>query len=175
MRSILAFAVMALAVGVVTPKLFEYGRSVRSEPPPVAMKAASAVPEAAPTSYSSRSVVIAPDRQGHFRVEARVDGRRLDFMIDTGASVIALTARDAARIGVRPRRDDFKATVKTANGSVKAAPTQLSSVEVDGITVRGVPALVLPEEALSENLLGLSFLSRLRRFEYARGKLVLEQ
>jgi aspartyl protease family protein len=58
---------------------------------------------------------------------------------------------------------------------VKAAPAQLRAVEVDGITVRDVPALVLPDETLSENLLGLSFLSRLRRFEYARGKLVVEQ
>ena len=48
-------------------------------------------------------------------------------------------------------------------------------VEIGGITVRDVDALVLPDEALSENLLGLSFLSKLKRFEYANGKLLLEQ
>jgi aspartyl protease family protein len=99
----------------------------------------------------------------------------MGFMVDTGASVIALTAGDARRLGLRPLQREFTAEVKTANGSVRAAPTQLDRVEIDGITVRDVAALVMPEGALSENLLGLSFLSKLRRFEYANGKLVLEQ
>jgi aspartyl protease family protein len=58
---------------------------------------------------------------------------------------------------------------------VKAAPTRLAMVEVGGLIVRDVDAMVLPDEALSENLLGLSFLSKLRRFEYANGTMVLEQ
>jgi aspartyl protease family protein len=65
--------------------------------------------------------------------------------------------------------------VKTANGTVRAAPTRLDEVEVGDIVLRDVAALVLPDAALSDNLLGLSFLSRLRRFEYTDGKLVLEQ
>lgn len=173
MRSILAFAAMALVAAVVTPKLIEYVGEMKARDAAVAMKATSA-PE--PTaSYGSRSVVVAPDPQGHFRVQARIEGRNLGFMVDTGASVIALTAKDAARLNIRPMRSEYTTTVKTANGAVKAAPVSLRAVEVDGITVRDVRALVLPDEALSENLLGLSFLSRLRRFEYARGKLVLEQ
>jgi aspartyl protease family protein len=174
MRTVIAFAAMALAAAVVTPKLIEHIGAMKDRDA-VAPENVAPAPAPAPLTYSSRSVVIEPDRQGHFRVEARVEGRRLDFMVDTGASVIALTARDAARLGIRPSRSEHTATVKTANGSVKAAPAQLRAVEVDGITVRDVPALVLPDETLSENLLGLSFLSRLRRFEYARGKLVLEQ
>jgi len=174
MRSILSFAAMALVVGVVTPKLVEHVGEKKPAPSAVALKA-DASPQDAPVTYSSRNVVIAPDRQGHFRVEARIDGRRLDVMVDTGASVIALTARDAARLGIRPMHSEYTAKVKTANGSVKAASVQLNSVEVDDIRVDDVRALVLPDDALSENLLGLSFLSRLRRFEYNRGKLVLEQ
>jgi aspartyl protease family protein len=174
MRSILAFAIMALVVAAITPKLIEHFGTMRPSPSEVAMKASPA-PAEQPTSYSSRSVTINPDAQGHFRVEARVDGRHLDFMVDTGASVIALTARDAARLGVRPMRSDYTATVSTANGTIKAAPTMLDAVELDGLTVRDVQALVLPEDSLTENLLGLSFLSRLRRFEYAGGKLLLEQ
>jgi len=120
-------------------------------------------------------MVITPDRQGHFRVEASVDGRRLDFMVDTGASVIALTERDAGRLGIRPMRSAYTAIVKTANGSVKAAPVQHNSVEIDGIRVRDVRALVLPDDALCENLPGLALLSLLRRSEYRRGKLALDQ
>jgi aspartyl protease family protein len=96
-------------------------------------------------------------------------------MVDTGASVVALNESSAARFGLRPSRGDYRATVATANGTVKAAPTRLAMVEVGGLVVRDVDAMVLPDEALSENLLGLSFLSKLKRFEYANGKMVLEQ
>jgi len=67
------------------------------------------------------------------------------------------------------------ATVTTANGTIKAARTRLAMIELGGLVVRDVDAVVLPDEALSENLLGLSFLSKLKRFEYANGKMVLEQ
>jgi aspartyl protease family protein len=57
----------------------------------------------------------------------------------------------------------------------KAAPAKLERIEIGDIIVFDVPALVLPDEALAQNLLGVSFLSRLRRYEYANGRLVLEQ
>ena len=57
----------------------------------------------------------------------------------------------------------------------EAARTRLAMVDVGGLVVRDVDAMILPDEALSENLLGLSFLSKLKRFEYASGKMVLEQ
>lgn len=122
-----------------------------------------------------RSVTVPRDSRGHFQTEGRVDGRRLGFMVDTGASVIALNETSAAQIGVRPLRSDYTANVSTANGSVKAARTRLAMVDVGGLVVRDVDALVLPDSALSENLLGLSFLSKLKRFEFAGGKLVMEQ
>ena len=76
---------------------------------------------------------------------------------------------------MRPSPGDYKVSVSTANGTVKAARTQIAMVDIGGLVVRDVDALVLPDEALSENLLGLSFLSKLRRFEYANGTMVLEQ
>jgi aspartyl protease family protein len=122
-----------------------------------------------------RSLSIPRDGRGHFATEGRIDGQRLSFMVDTGASVIALNESSAARFGLRPSRNDYRATVSTANGTVKAAPTRLAMVDIGGLIVRDVDAMVLPDEALSENLLGLSFLSKLKRFEYANGKMVLEQ
>lgn len=124
---------------------------------------------------SGRSLSIARDARGHFQTDGRIDGQRLSFMVDTGASLVALNEKSAARFGFRPSRGDYNATVSTANGSVKAARTRIAMLDLGGLIVRDVDALVLPDEALSENLLGLSFLSRLKRFEYANGKLVLEQ
>jgi aspartyl protease family protein len=122
-----------------------------------------------------RSLSIPRDGRGHFSTEGRIDGQRIAFMVDTGASVIALNESSAARFGLRPSRNDYRATVSTANGTVKAAPTRLAMVDIGGLIVRDVDAMVLPDEALSENLLGLSFLSKLKRFEFANGKMVLEQ
>ena len=89
--------------------------------------------------------------------------------------MVAVNESSASRFGVYPSRGDFTANVTTANGTIKGARTRLSMVDVGGLVVRDVDALVLPDEALSENLLGLSFLSRLRRFEYSNGQMVLQQ
>ena len=142
---------------------------VPTKPAPAAASAAAGAPA------GPRSVSIGRDHRGHFQANGRVDGRQVSFMVDTGASVIALTAQDAARVGVRPMRSEYDVNVSTANGTVKAARTRLATVEIGGLLVRDVDALVLPEGALSENLLGLSFLSKLKRYEFAGSKLVLEQ
>jgi aspartyl protease family protein len=171
MRSIVTFAALALAAGVLVPR---YASHVGTAPAPLAL---AARPQAAVagSAANSRSIVVPRDARGHFEVDARVEGRHLNFMVDTGASLIALTASDAGRIGIHPAPHEFVTEVKTANGTVRAAPTRLDRVEVGDLIVRDVDALVLPDTALSDNLLGLSFLSRLRRFEYTDGKLVLEQ
>jgi aspartyl protease family protein len=124
---------------------------------------------------SGRSLILDADRQGHFKVDARIEGRHLDFMVDTGASLVIIRESDAAQIGIRPMRSDYTATVSTANGKIKAAPLKIERIEIGGITVYDVPALVLPDEALWQNLLGMTFLSRLKRYEYANGRMVLEQ
>ena len=171
MRSAVTFAALALAAAVMVPR---YASQIGAASRPAALAAHPQTPVAA-LAANSQSVVVPRNARGHFEVDARVEGRPVNFMIDTGATVIALTASDAARLGIHPAQREFVAEVKTANGTARAAPIKLDRVEVGDLVVRDVAALVLPDEALSENLLGLSFLSRLRRFEYSDGKLVLEQ
>ncbi|MGA8613528.1 MAG: TIGR02281 family clan AA aspartic protease [Xanthobacteraceae bacterium] len=172
MRFIITFAAVALVVGMIVP---QFATQIYAPRAPHNLMAAREATPVAPVSSDPDSVVVAPDAMGHFRVEGRIDGRFLQFVVDTGASVVALTADDAAALGIHPAEIDFRALVKTANGTVRAAPVQLDMVEVGNLLVRDVAAMVLPDGALSDNLLGLSFLSRLRRFEYADGKMVLEQ
>jgi aspartyl protease family protein len=146
---------------------------------PTPALASTALRKAAPAETTGqagiRSLSIPSDSRGHFQTEGRIDGQRIGFMVDTGATVIALNETSAARFGLRPSRGDYNATVTTANGTIKAARTRLAMVDVGGLVVRDVDAMVLPDDALSENLLGLSFLSKLKRFEFANGKMVLEQ
>jgi aspartyl protease family protein len=176
MRAVLSVAVAALAACAIVP--YYANQFLTSEASTAALAAHSTVPVKAqikPDASPSRSVVIAPGNGGHFRVAGRIDGRRVNFMVDTGASVIALTQRDAASLGIHPAERDYVAMVKTANGAMRVAPVELGMVEIDDLEVHNVAAVVLPPGVLNENLLGLSFLSRLRRFEYTNGKLVLEQ
>ena len=103
-----------------------------------------------------------------------MDGRRLAFMVDTGASQIALRESDAARLGFHPTPRDYSIKISTANGVGRAARVQLGMIEVGNIIVRDLPALISPDDALGVNLLGMSFLSRVR-WSHERGKLIIEQ
>jgi aspartyl protease family protein len=174
MRQIIVFAGMLLGMAVLAARFADQAGHAPAATPSSAALAAPRPPPAQDSSYGT-TVTIPRDGRGHFATSARVDGRRMDFMIDTGASLVALRASDAAGLGIHPAAREFTAEVKTANGSLKAAPAQLGMVEISGVTVRDVAALVLPDQALSENLLGMSFLLRLRHFEYTNGRLVLEQ
>jgi aspartyl protease family protein len=168
MRNIMIFAAIMIGLGTFMAQIAD-----KMTPAP-----ASATPSAklaVASDVGRRTLSIPHDGRGHFATEGRIDGQRIAFMVDTGASVVALNESSAARFGLRPSRNDYRATVSTANGTVKAAPARLAMIEVGGLIVRDVDAMVLPDEALSENLLGLSFLSKLRRFEYANGRMVLEQ
>jgi aspartyl protease family protein len=172
MRQIFILAAALLAVGALTARYADYAVEGHSDPQAAVVQPAYEPRE--PTS-SGRSLIVESDRQGHFQVEARVEGRYIDFLVDTGASLVVLRESSAAQAGIRPQPHDYTATAVTANGKIKAAPAKIDRIEVGGITVYDVPAIVLPDEALAKNLLGVSFLSRLKRYEYANGRLVLEQ
>ena len=128
----------------------------------------------APQKPADTRTVVLNSENGHFAAEGRVDGRPIAFMVDTGASQITLRASDADRLGYRPREQDYVIRISTANGEGRAAGIEISRVEVGEIMVRDVPALVVPDSALSVNLLGMSFLSRVH-WSHERGQLVLEQ
>src|SRR6187402_1455301 len=171
MRQLLYFAIAALVIAGVMPRVMSHvGKDQSIEAKPA--KRAEGAPQPA-SNY--RTATLQSDRSGHFQVEGSVDGRRLDFMVDTGATVIALRERDAGKLGIFPASRDYTGRSSTANGIVKVAPVRLPSLEVNGIRVYDVAAVVIPDESLSTNLLGMSFLSRLRRFEMANGRLVMEQ
>lgn len=116
-------------------------------------------------------IAAAPDRQ--FYVNAEVNRRGFRFLIDTGASYVALRDSDAREAGVYTSYTDYTYPVHTANGETKAAYVTIDEIEIDGIRVEGVKAFILKDEQLAVNLLGMSFLSRLESVEAKKGELVL--
>jgi aspartyl protease family protein len=171
MRQMFFLAIAVLAGGVYLARFAD--RSVVEAPTQAATVQVADQPMQSPAGQ--HRMELASGRDGHFHADARVEGRHIDFLVDTGASLVVLRESDAATVGIRPMRSDYTATVTTANGKLKAAPVKLERVEIGDIAVFDVPALVLPDEALSQNLLGVAFLSKLRRYEVADGRLTLEQ
>ena len=122
-----------------------------------------------------RVVRLKGDSRGHFDVRAYINGRPLALMADTGATVVALTYEDARRAGFNPGPDDFTGRSRTANGISKVAPITIDRVRVGNIMVRNVRGIVAEPGKLSVNLLGMSFIGRLTRFEMRGSELVLIQ
>lgn len=119
------------------------------------------------------TIAIAAGRDGHFVVEADVDGHAVRFLVDTGASDVVLSPADAKRLGFDPAKLSFTKTYRTANGLVQGAPVRLGAVAIGPITVSDVAASV-NGAAMTRSLLGMSFLNRLSGYEVTGGRLVLK-
>lgn len=174
MRTEIVFAAVIIAGAVVGVKLMERA-PVETERAAEEMAMASALtPEAATVqSHWDREVRIAAARDQQFYVEAEVNRSPAQFLVDTGASYVALRDSDARAAGVYTAWTDYTYPVRTANGETKAAYVTLDEMEVGGIMIEDVKAFILPDDQLSINLLGMSFLSRLESVEARSGELVL--
>jgi clan AA aspartic protease (TIGR02281 family) len=119
-----------------------------------------------------RSVTIRAANNGHFHVDAVANGRRIPFVVDTGATVVSLTRQDAERIGLDVTRLAYTQRFQTANGVARAAPVTLREVSVGPIMVSDVQAVV-NEGRSSTSLLGMSFLSRLQGYSVSGDALTM--
>ena len=119
-------------------------------------------------------VIVTRRLGGEFVIPAKVNGARVAFLFDTGASSVVLRAEDAKRIGLDAGALDFNVGVVTANGSAMAAPTRIDEIAIGPIVMRNVRALVARPGALSESLIGMSYLERLQSYGVERGRLILK-
>jgi aspartyl protease family protein len=122
------------------------------------------------------SGAVAKAADGHFWADAQVDGQDADggakvrFLVDTGATAVALTPADAERLGFKAKDLRYGYNVTTAGGSSRAAAVTLASVSINGARLENVQALVV-SDGLDVSLLGMSYLGRLTRFEATRDTL----
>jgi aspartyl protease family protein len=111
-------------------------------------------------------------RDGHFYVDADVNGARIRFLVDTGATYVALSPEDARSAGMRIFDSDYTAQTSTANGVTRVAPVTIRQIELDQLQLFDVRAVVL-EKPMPVSLLGMSFLSRLQSYETRNDELVI--
>ena len=123
MRNLMILAAVLVGLGT-------YMAQVADKMSP-ARAAANAAPQKARAQtvaqVSGRSLDIPRDARGHFQTDGRIDGQRVNFMVDTGASLVALNEKTAARFGLRPSRSDYNATVTTANGTINVESSRTKS------------------------------------------------
>jgi aspartyl protease family protein len=141
--------------------------------PPQAAAPSQAELYAAAAISSPRSVTL-PMEDGHYWADAKVNSAQVHFLVDTGASVVALTKQDARRIGVNIRSGGQFARMSTANGEITVPVVTLKRIRIGNVEVTNVDAVVI-EEGLSTSLLGMSFLSQLKTWQTTQAGLVLKQ
>lgn len=125
-------------------------------------------------ALSRGSVVSIPSTNGQFFAQGRVNSGSVRFLIDTGASTVALTLEDARRSGVDINRLVYNRRVDTANGRTMAAEVMLKDVRIGGVSVKNVRAVVL-SEGLQVSLLGMTYLGELQKVEVTPNQLILRR
>ncbi|AVA21846.1 MULTISPECIES: TIGR02281 family clan AA aspartic protease [unclassified Rhizobium] len=113
------------------------------------------------TSEGGQEVILHKLLNSHFEAQVMINGQPIDMLVDTGASTIALSQKDAERVGINPENLTYSMTVITANGRARAAPVELGSVAIGPILRRDVQATVAEDDKLDQSLLGMSFLETL--------------
>ena len=140
----------------------------------MAIDASETVAKTAKKRPKSASVVSIPKnrRTGQYHYRGRVNSGYIEFLVDTGASAVALTASDARKAGVREADLTYNVPISTAGGRNYAAQVTLDRVAIGGIILRDVKALVV-KEGLETSLLGMTWLGQLQEVKATPNALLL--
>ncbi len=119
-----------------------------------------------------KALTLSRDGSGQFTLRVDVNGSEVEFLVDTGADVVALTEAEAEALGVMPDESEFQPTMQTASGVGYGAPITLDEIEIAGQKLHDVDAVVVKD--LGTNLLGQSALRRLGSVELKGDKMVIK-
>ena len=167
----------ALIAGLTGISAFAWGEAlitVAQRAP--ALRAAQAIapidiaPVTAPAAPTAATIMKASD--GHYWANGVVNGATVRFLVDTGASTVALTAADARHLGIDTSGLKFRYRVVTASGEARGAAVKLANVTVAGARLENVDALII-DRGLETSLLGMTYLGRLASFQATRQSLIL--
>ncbi len=166
----IAAALAWLAIGVGLIAIYSY----RDEFADISHRVLAELVPGEPEVGAGGEVIINQRMGGEFVVNAKINGVRASLLFDTGASAVVLTADDARRAGINPVGLDYSVPVTTANGEANAAEIHLASLSVGPIVEKNVRAFVAQPGVLTESLLGMTFLERLKSYGVERGRLVFK-
>lgn len=164
-----------IAIAFVLVVIYSYKDDLLGAGQQLGGRVVSSLATAKPVQASPGVVYLTRDgRSGHFHVDAVVDGHAMNFLVDTGASDVALSPEDARRLGIDLGKLTFNLPYQTANGVTMGARVTLDTVKVGDITVRNVRASVA-RGYMGTSLLGMSFLNEIGSYEFRGDRLVLRR
>ena len=138
-------------------------------------------PDPAPAPSEKRTsvnfadaAIIDRESDGHYWTRAEVHGTVVKFMVDTGASTVALTFRDAQRIGLKPETLDYKWEIRTAGGITYGAAVTLDNIRIGQVEIERVDAMIL-KDGLEQSLLGMTYLGELYSYEFKQSQLIIRR
>lgn len=160
---------IALVLAYVIEKRFAEP-ALQAEPVPTIAAVTAAEPE-----LSSNSALLRREDDGHYWGRADVGGTNLKLLVDTGASIVALTWEDAQRLRFKPEELDFVWSINTANGETFGASVLLPSIRIGDVEIENVEAMVMQDGLLENSLLGMSFLGKLYSYEFKQSSLIIRE
>lgn len=167
-----ALLIAATVVFFIVPRTTDYALSA---PAAAALTdPGKADTDSRPRANFNNAAIINREADGHYWTRADVQGTDVRFMVDTGASIVALTLHDAQRIGLKPADLVFDNEVRTAGGATMGAYVVLKKVRIGRVEMEDVSAMVL-KDGLEQSLLGMSFLGELYSYEFKGDTLIIRQ
>lgn len=142
----------------------------------MALRVAGGLTPGRPVTVSDaqgQAVLIRKSLSGHFEAAGEVNGQPVIFLMDTGATTIALSHDDALRIGFSEDDLSYSLVINTANGQARAAAVRLETVAIGPVVRNGLRAMVAEPGRLEQSLLGMNFISSLTAFEMRRDEVIL--
>ena len=134
----------------------------------------SSVGPAPQMAITGDAIEVPRAQDGHYYLPMLVNGTAVTFLVDTGASQIVLSDKDATRAGIDTAQLSYIGRAATANGVVRTAPVRLDSLTLGPITDRNVPVSITEGE-LHQSLLGMEYLHRFSNIQFADGRLILSR
>ena len=125
-------------------------------------------------TVTGESIEVPRSADGHYYLPVQVNGEPITFLVDTGASQIVLSDKDARRAGIDPNQLNFFGRALTANGEVRTAPVRLDTLTVGPITDQNVSAWI-NEGDLHKSLLGMDYLHRFSNIQFTDGRMILSR
>lgn len=163
------------AVGAVVTGMSDDGEATADASAPQGDTMALSGPaQPASADMHGGAIRLSREADGHFYATPSIGGTRMNVLVDTGASFVALTGDDARAAGLYWSESDIRPVARGASGMVEGVPMTIDRIELDGTEIRDVEAAVIPE-GLSVTLLGQSFLQRFAKVEIEGDTMVLSQ
>ena len=164
-----------MAIGLVLVALYAYRSELGEVRDRVVQELQPGSVQTVSSGVNGRGAIVKIRKtgDGHFIAKTQVNGRSVRMIVDTGASTVVLRPEDARRAGIQLGTLDYTVPVDTANGRAFAARVKLEKVSLGDVALEKVEALVTRPGALQQSLLGMSFLSRLRSYEFSGNQLLM--